>query len=274
MTSQPTSPLFQRLRAADGAQVEIYVHSAHVTSWIPAGGVESLFLSRSSDLKPGAAIRGGVPVVFPQFSGLGGLPKHGFARTAGWQAEPGASPGRARFTLRETPATLALWPHPFLAEMGAAGEANRLELHLAVTNTGEAPFSFTAALHTYFRVEDCQQASVEGLQGTRYHDTTRTPWDEARQDEANLRFPGEVDRIYYDAPPVRLRTPARCLSVQAQGFRDLVAWNPGPVKAAALPDLDDYRQMVCLEAACIGSPVLLPPGGRWQGAQILTAEAS
>jgi len=33
------------LTALDGDRAEVYLHGAHVTSWVPAGGVERLFLA-------------------------------------------------------------------------------------------------------------------------------------------------------------------------------------------------------------------------------------
>ena len=52
---------------------------------MPAGGEDWLYLSPQADYSPGASIRGGVPVVFPQFSGMGPLPKHGLVRTMTWE---------------------------------------------------------------------------------------------------------------------------------------------------------------------------------------------
>jgi glucose-6-phosphate 1-epimerase len=37
-----------------------------------------------------------------------------------------------------------------------------------------------------------------------------------------------------------------------------------------MPD-DDYRRMLCIEAAVIDKPVTLPPGQSWAGRQVLTA---
>src|SRR5450830_1072291 len=78
---------FLTLTARDGATVSICHQGAHVCSWIPANGTEQLFLSNQSEFREGVAIRGGVPVIFPQFAGLGTLPKHGFARTAPWKLD-------------------------------------------------------------------------------------------------------------------------------------------------------------------------------------------
>ena len=73
------------LRADDGATAEVHRHGAHVTSWRPMGEADDrLYLSARSEFSGAAAIRGGVPVIFPQFAAEGPLPKHGFARTTTW----------------------------------------------------------------------------------------------------------------------------------------------------------------------------------------------
>ena len=71
------------LQHPSGARVEVYLHGAHVTSWQTARGREVLFVSRASHFQDGAPIRGGIPVIFPQF-GAGPLPKHGLARIRAW----------------------------------------------------------------------------------------------------------------------------------------------------------------------------------------------
>jgi glucose-6-phosphate 1-epimerase len=83
-----------------GGQAEIYLYGAHLTSWTPAGGGEALFLSRAAKYEPGVPIRGGVPVIFPQFAELGPLPKHGFARVHSWRWTD--SPGEAATATRAT----------------------------------------------------------------------------------------------------------------------------------------------------------------------------
>ena len=55
----------------DCASAEISLHGAHVLSWKPAPARECLYLSPNASQAPGAAIRGGIPVIFPQFAGLG-----------------------------------------------------------------------------------------------------------------------------------------------------------------------------------------------------------
>jgi glucose-6-phosphate 1-epimerase len=144
---------------------------------------------------------------------------------------------------------------------------------LQAVNTGEAAFSFTAALHTYLRVEDVRLAAVEGLKGLRYADSAHAEQESVEQDE-RVTFPGELDRIYFATQrPVHLIQKDHSLTVQAAGFTDTVIWNPGPEKGAALADLQPggYLEFVCIESASIGPAVCLEPGGIWQGTQALTA---
>ena len=264
------------LVADDGARAAVCLHGAHVLSWIPAGHeADRLFLSSRSEFREGTAIRGGVPISFPQFATQGPLPKHGFARVMRWEllsVARNTSTATATFRLEDSPETRAIWPHPFVAEMAVRVGGGSLALEFSVTNTGPAPFSFTAALHTYLRVGDVRRASVAGLQGTRYRD--KVEGGDPVERAAELRIEGEVDRVYLDAPSVvEVREEGRKLEVRGSGFPDVVVWNPGPEGAAKLADMepDGHLRMLCVEAAAAGSPVHLGPGERWSGGQTLTA---
>jgi glucose-6-phosphate 1-epimerase len=270
------------LSSIDGAQAEIYLHGAHITSWVPAGGEERLFLSQRSEFHPGAAIRGGVPVIFPQFGGLGTLPKHGFARTLPWDLSSlGGDQGSttAEFTLADSETTRSLWPHPFQVKMKVSVGGTQLRLDFSVLNTGSSAFSFTAALHTYLRVENILNTTIDGLHGLHFHDTvnraTPADWVEMEQITPQVNFPGEVDRIYYNVPgSLKVIEPGRITTISAEGFTDAVIWNPGPVRAARLADLeaDGYTRMVCVEAAIVSASVTLDPGEAWHGMQHLSAD--
>ena len=264
-----------QLTAADGARAEIYQHGAHITSWIPAGGSEQLYLSRKAQFKSGAAIRGGVPVIFPQFAGEGPLPKHGFARSLPWRLIAAAQPGQgfatAVFGLDDDDTTRAIWPHSFKSELRVTLGGAALETMLSVENTGESEISFTAALHTYLRVAEIGEVRLHGLQGLHYRDTAQGGVAAVESAE-QLRIEGEVDRIYFSAP-ARLElsgAPGR-LHIESAGFPDAVVWNPGAERGAALSDLDQegYRNFLCVEAAAVGVPVKLAPGARWSGTQRL-----
>jgi glucose-6-phosphate 1-epimerase len=275
--SGPGGLPFVTLVAADGARATVCLHGAHVTSWVPAGeDGDRLFLSSRSEFRTGTAIRGGVPISFPQFATQGPLPRHGLARLTKWElvsAEGGGVEAVAVFRLADSVETRAIWPHAFVAELAVRVAGPAISVEFAVTNTGREPFSFTAALHTYLRVADVREAAVVGLQGTRYRDKTAGE-TEPEDRERELRIAGEMDRVYLNAPRVvEVREPGRTVEVQATGFADVVVWNPGAEAAARLSDMepDGHLRMLCVEAAAAGSPVHVAPGARWVGSQTLTA---
>lgn len=266
------------LESRDGARAEIFPHGAHLTSWIPAGGEEQLFLSNSSEFAAGAAIRGGVPIVFPQFSGMGSLPKHGFARTAEWrlirsgQDEHGVA--QAVFELQESIARLMIWPHVFRAEYTVTLSGQDLRLDFAVHNSGDTSFSFTTALHTYFRLHDLAQTEVFGLQGRHFRDTVHNNAS-GQQTEERLQINEEIDRIYADTTaPIVIEQAHQRVFVTQTGFKDAVVWNPGAEKNANMSDLeaDGYQRMLCVEAAHIFHPISLAPGRGWSGSQSIKVQ--
>lgn len=259
-----------------GGRVELSLHGGHVVSWTRPDGDEMLFLSRRAVFDETTAIRGGVPVIFPQF-GPGPLPKHGFARTARWSlaalhADGGSA--LARLELRDDGRTRALWPHAFHLRLEVVLD-DRLTMRLAVTNPGDEPLSFTGALHSYLRVSDVMRARVAGLRGVRYIDKLR---DGARVAETadSLVATAQVDRVYLDAPgSLRLDDPAdaRAVEIEQAGFRDTVVWNPWADGAASLADMDagGWREMLCVEAAAAGKPARVAPGDSWHGMQRIRA---
>ena len=266
------------LRAEDGAAADVYLHGAHVTSWRPApDDEERLFLSARSEFRPGAAIRGGIPVIFPQFAAEGPLPRHGFARTAPWRLDDvhrqEMGDAVATFTLSDSAETHAVWSAEFCATLTVRVGGSRLVVELGVENTGASPFSFTCALHSYLRVQDIGQVEVMGLRGASYRESG-DPTKLRRDDAPTLRVSGELDRVYVSAPrALVLREPQRTLGIELRDFPDVVIWNPGRARASALPDMepDGERAMLCVEAAAVQIPITLATGGRWHGTQTLDA---
>ncbi len=129
------------LSSRDGARAEIYLHGAQLTSWIPAGSsADRLFLSARSRFSDGAAIRGGIPVSFPQFAAQGPLPNHGFARVMRWELARADidDDGSACAVLRlgDSDATRQLWPHAFALELSVRLSGASLDVGLGVVNTG------------------------------------------------------------------------------------------------------------------------------------------
>lgn len=78
---------------------------------------------------------------------------------------------------------------------------NTLTQELEVTNVSksDATFSFTAALHSYFRVGDISQTTVTGLSGLKYLDNMKNRQQGTDEQQA-ISIDGEIDRIYVQAP--------------------------------------------------------------------------
>lgn len=265
-----------RLATRNGASALVSLFGGQVLSWTPPGGAERLYLSPDAVFDGKTPIRGGIPVCFPQFADLGTLPAHGFARTRNWSVvtERGSKDyALVTLGLTDDEAARALWPHAFSAELSILLEESRLDLEFEVTNTGDGDLEFTAALHTYLAVREVEESRLEGLHGFSFRD--KTDANRIKRDSGDvLLIEGETDRVYHDVQrPVLLREYDRSLGINADGFPDVVVWNPWIERSAAIADLPDdaFRHMLCVEAAAARQPVRLAPGESWWGRQTLVA---
>ncbi len=282
----------QRLTLPCGDTVLVALQGAHVLSWISQGR-ERLFLSPNNLWDGTSAIRGGVPVCFPQFNQRGTLPKHGFARNMVWKVDDAAQTGKGLgdgdadqksaqnaahidFTLSTNADTLAIWPQAFVAQLRVALSPGELTITLTVNNTeagskADSDLHFTGALHTYLAVDDIDLTELRGLGG-------RPEWDAVADvhglaDEA-LYFDGEFDRVYdASAKPLHVQDGTSTLQIeQSPSWANSVVWNPGESKCAALADMpaQGFARMLCVEAAQVFEPISIPAGGQWVGWQRLT----
>ena len=260
----------QRLTLADGDTVWVALQGAHVVSW-QAAGSERLYLSPRNQWDGQGAIRGGIPVCFPQFNQRGSLPKHGFARNSAWKAGQSVVQDehvQQDFTLTWSAQTLAIWQPRFEARLRVALLPGELAVTLTVHNTDTRPLQFTGALHSYLAVADIGQTRLHGLEG-------QPEWDGLTDHHASgsgvLQFDGEFDRVYGAAPAaLQLQDGAKCLEIsQSASWANSVVWNPGREKCAAMADLpsDGFRHFLCVEAAQVFAPISVAPAAHWQGWQ-------
>ncbi len=253
----------------------ICLQGAQVLSWVGLGQ-ERLFLSPRAAHDGQSAIRGGIPVCFPQFNQRGPLVKHGFARLSHWQADAASPSGEdgAQISLRltDSEASRAVWPHAFEAVLTVELRPGALRVELAVHNRGRQDLSFTAALHGYLRVAQAEQASLHGLEGLSYWDAAAAQPDTHVTQQGCVSFGAETDRVYpRAAAALQLQGSGRPWLQLAQdaSWSETVVWNPGPALCATLKDMeaDSWQQMLCVEAAAIDAPVALGPDQRWKAAQ-------
>ena len=266
------------LNLPEGDRAIVALQGAQLLSWTPAGGPERLYLSPKAVFDGHTAIRGGVPVCFPQFNQRGPLPKHGFVRNRRWTPLPptgeSGADGVVVMALRDDEPSRALWPHAFDARLEIALQPQSVTIAFFVENTGAAAFDFTLALHSYLTTSDIGAARLHGLDGLPVWDSVDDTHPAPLAAGEPLVFAGETDRVYQAAAaPLVLADGLGELSIaQDPVFGQTVVWNPGAVLCARLADMPDdgYRRMVCVEAAEIDTPVRLEPGASWSGAQRLT----
>ncbi len=248
------------------ATASLCLQGAHLLAWQPRGQQPVIFLSQRSDMTPGKAIRGGIPILFPWFGprhdGKEG-PMHGFARTQNWTLDFAALSGEdlhLTFTLGPTDISRALgFDHFRLAYQVTIGPA--LDLHLTVANGGTTPLLFEEGMHTYFSVQDIHEISIEGLDGTTYIDK-KDDFKVKSQLPGPMHITAPTDRVYRaTSSPLTIHDPAehRIIHIQKTNSNTTVVWNPW----AEMPDIqpDGWHEFVCVETVNVGDQsVTLSPG--------------
>ncbi|CAN4084971.1 unnamed protein product [Withania somnifera] len=274
------------LREVRGSSAEVYLYGGQVVSWKNDLGEELLFVSSKAIFKPPKAIRGGIPICFPQFANRGSLESHGFARNRLWSIDkdpppfPAATSSRAfvDLILKPSEEDLRIWPHSFEFRLRVAlSPAGDLMLTSRIRNTNPdgKPFTFTFAYQTYFSVSDISEVRVEGLETLDYLENKERFTE---QGDA-ITFESEVDKIYLSTPTkiaILDHEKKRTFVIRKDGLPDAVVWNPWDKKAKAMTDFGDeeYKHMLCVEAAAVEKSITLKPGEEWRGRQELSAVPS
>ena len=169
------------------------LYGCTILSFKPQKSNEILFLSSKAKLDNSKPIRGGIPLVFPQF-GPGILPQHGFARKSVWSEESITETSTcltATFTLFPSqipPEQRKLWDFDFKLVYEII-LTDTLKTTLKVINTDSRSFKFTALLHTYLLNLD--NALIKGLDGFGFVEFGKTDTQ-----SGDLKIAKEVDRIY------------------------------------------------------------------------------
>ncbi|MEM7802318.1 MAG: D-hexose-6-phosphate mutarotase [Chloroflexota bacterium] len=241
------------------AEAELYIHGGHITHFQPSGHDPVLFTSAEAIYADGKAIRGGIPIIWPWFGAHptdSKMPSHGFARRMSWTfrecSEDESGIVHLRLDLLE-PNSLA---HPqFDAEFKlelriSVGTALKVDLY--TRNMSDKPFSYTAALHTYFLVGSITEVTLIGLDEKTYLDQLNAMTERIQQNP--IQIDREIDRIYAKtSDTVFIHDPRkrRIIEVSKEGSYSTVIWNPWIEKSRRMPDFGDseYQSMVCVEVA-------------------------
>jgi glucose-6-phosphate 1-epimerase len=227
-------------------------------------------------------ISGGAPLCFPRFGPSDEMQQHGFARNSDWtvissSADPNPDDPEpsVMFKLRDSEYTREMWDHAFEATYEVTLRRESLRLEFSVRNPlaeerkgrhEDAPFDFTAAIHTYVEVADATSPNVfaRGLIGKNYIDKAIDP---------NVVHPemcaGDVvfgtslcDKVFLKTEPetdLHVGTGAAVCVENTRGWTDTVVWNPHETLNIG----DAWKKFVCVESAAVSDAIVLDSGKVW-----------
>ena len=153
------------LHESKGAQV---LHAALES------GLELLYLSPLVDVYPDNPIRGGIPLMFPQFGDSGPLRKHGFVRDLQWNlvVETQDTDSKNLSYVLDVKATdFPEWPFDAALRFDVRLSLQTLAIGLSVQNTGQQAFVFTGGFHPYFAISSRKDILLNGLDELPFRDS-------------------------------------------------------------------------------------------------------
>ncbi len=262
------------------ASCEIGLFGGHVLSW-KVKGEEQMFMSSKAIFDGGesgtVAIRGGVPICWPQFGFFktaSNAPdaKHGLIRYShNWVATK-ISARSATLELVPDAAMKARWSAEFKFSYTVSIQGSSLRIVAEVANLSETEvLEFTGCLHTYWACENAADCVVEGLKGAAVDvgigETFRGTEVEAHDP---VRISGETltEALYGGCTDaVVLVEGERRLRLTKCGWNDWVVWNVGGEKAPSMSDLGEgeYKRFVCIEPTAATKVAVVAPGATWVG---------
>lgn len=278
------------MKHSSGAYAEVYLWGATLTRYRTASGKEVIFTSPGAIFDRQKAIRGGIPLVFPQFGRPDeAMPQHGLARTALWSLDKKdvveGGDLEAVFGL-EIKATDA-WPHSCRLEYKVRLGLKGLSVELKTQAPTDKPLKFQALLHTYLNVSDIGKVNIEGLHGLNYTDKVPGKPERGEENDDVLELPERTDRIYEAKNPYKnLKVTDGddstidinvMISVQGgtRGVKypaDIVVWNPYPEASPDDLPLPHYKNFVCVEPGLVRKQYEIPPEATIKIAQTLQAD--
>jgi len=251
------------------SSAQIYSYGATVTSW-KQNGIEKLFLSSTAKLDGSKAIRGGIPVVFPNFGPWKLGPQHGFARISTWKMDQKGDDW-VIFTLSDSEESRKMWDYKFELRYTVRISDNSLYTILTVKNADSKEFDFTALLHTYFMVDNINSLNITGLDGVSGYDQLTSS---SCTGSEIIDISQNVDSIFSQTEKeITICSDHGKVTLHRKNLPDVVVWNPWIEKAKGMGDFDDegYKSMVCVEPGYVSNRKILKPGEEWTGSQWMTS---
>ena len=285
-----SSPFTVITHSKSGATVQVHPFGATICSFKTSKQRELLFLSRDAKLDGSKAIRGGIPLVFPQFGQPDkSMPQHGFLRTNAWHVDESS-----KYDTDEAAGMdLILMLDEVVHSRGGTWdvgteydckivlsikvEPSQMTNVLTISNTAGIEFPFQTLFHTYYNVNgqalDKDACNVTGLEG--YHCSDKITNEDYVLGADPVHIDCNVDRVYTppagkDVVDVVIATGIGTkVQLIASGTVDgvnvpvsAVVWNPHKVKAEEMSDFgnDQYVDMICVEPGLLSDLPTLKGG--------------
>ncbi|SFV51002.1 Aldose 1-epimerase [hydrothermal vent metagenome] len=235
------------------ASAKIALQGAHIYEYKCDGDKEILWLSPTSYLENGKAIRGGIPICWPRFGILDKeMPAHGFTRTAAFELvcinEINETTTEVILRLKDTKESRVIWDYKFELDIKFI-ISDTLSVKMISKNLDIKEFKITQALHTYFAVSHIDDVCINGLQDKVYIDTLI---DKKLVQKGSIQIDSECDRVYFDVnKELDLVDKEKKISIKAVGSASAVVWNPWIEKGSSMAGMkvDAYKEFVCIETA-------------------------
>lgn len=271
----------------DGAKAEVFLFGATVTKFETASGHSLIWCSKTAKLDGTKAIRGGIPLVFPQFGQpIKEMAQHGFARNNVWSCAS-KTDDSVTLTLDNTKVTHDAWPFAYKLTFKVSVEAEKLVTSYYVQNIGSDSFPFHCLQHTYLNVGDITGTKVIGLKSNRFLDKTSSDVTSLNfETSESAEISAFTDRVYVGlGGEVKVVCPSKTIVVEGRASywstleasesvpmaSDTVVWNPWEANARGMADFDDegYKEMLCIEPGLVSAFHKLEPGKVMELTQVL-----
>ena len=287
-----------------GANFVLHKFGAHILSYQTSSGKPLIMLSKDAIMDGSAAIRGGIPLCFPQFGQPDKTyPQHGFLRRNKWKVVEGS-----QFDTDDSAGiSLELELKDVIEARGEGTwgtdttlnvkcifsskiDGNSMTNTLAMENIGTEAFDFQVLLHSYYLVAkgqalDNELCNVKGFEG--YEVDDKVSGETYTLGSNPVAIPGIIiDRVY--SPPdgkIDLDltiTAGADNTVELKATGDVngmkvpvsgVVWNPHAKKAETMKDFgsDQYNDMICVEPGLLSNVPKLEGGKVATFTQVMTS---
>lgn len=208
-------------------------------------GEKMFFLSKHAKLDNTIPIRGGIPLVFPNFGfSNNNLPKHGYLRNNKWNfVRSWSNEIEAGITFEFTK-IFDNFNYEYNLKYEIILNENSLKNNLSIHNNSKYPFTFDMLYHNYFKI-NLQDFKCNSFSNKKFYNQLN---DKNEYDYNLLKIDNEIDRIYDNINEVIFYSNSNEIKLESNS-NFMVLWNPWIQKSKLLKDFGDeeFKNMVCFE---------------------------